>query len=127
VAGPSRSSIRSASPARFQYSRATDVHSSLTSQHSSRPPSVRPRATQIAEYPVKVPTSTALAAPTSLASSVMNVPWSGPICMPASEPNIRSVCSASSVSISSGGVLCASTYSCSASLSCSLLLLTHRP
>jgi hypothetical protein len=59
MARPSRSSIRSVRPAFSQYLRATSVHSSLTSQHSSRPPGGRPRAMQIEEYPVKVPISMA--------------------------------------------------------------------
>jgi len=49
MAGPSRSSIWSASPAFSQYFRATEVHSSLMSQHSSRPPGARPRAMQMEE------------------------------------------------------------------------------
>ncbi len=47
--GPTRSSIRSATPARSHAARAIDVHSTLTSQHSSRPPGPRPRATASAE------------------------------------------------------------------------------
>ena len=46
------------------------VNSSLTSQHSRRPPGARPRAMQIDEYPVNVPTSTARRAPTRRVSSV---------------------------------------------------------
>ena len=49
MAGPSRSSIRSASPAFSQYFLATEVHSSLMSQHSSVPPGSSPRAMQIDE------------------------------------------------------------------------------
>ena len=48
-AGPSRRSIRSARPAFSQYLRATEVQSSLMSQHSSRPSAPRPRAMQIDE------------------------------------------------------------------------------
>jgi hypothetical protein len=49
MAGPRRSSIRSSRPAFSQYFRATEVHSSLTSQHSSVPPGASPRAMQIEE------------------------------------------------------------------------------
>ena len=47
--------MRSATPASTQACRAIAVYSSLTSQHSSRPPGARPRAMQIDEYPVNVP------------------------------------------------------------------------
>ncbi len=49
MAGPSRSSIRSARPAFSQYFLATEVHSSLMSQHSSVPPAVSPLAMQMEE------------------------------------------------------------------------------
>ena len=54
-----RSSMRSERPARSHAGLARDVKCSLTSQHSRRPPGRSPRAMQIAEYPVNVPTSTA--------------------------------------------------------------------
>ncbi len=79
-AAPRRSSIRSASPAFSQYLRATEVHSSLTSQHSSRPPAPSPRAMQIDEYPVNVPTSIPRRARLSLVSSVSSVPISAATC-----------------------------------------------
>ena len=44
-----RSSMRSATPASTQASLAMAVYSSLTSQHSRRPPGRRPRAMQIDE------------------------------------------------------------------------------
>jgi len=62
---------------------------------------------QIEEYPVNVPTSTAFRAPASLASRVMKVPCSGPICIPAESPNLAAVSAARSRRISSGWVLCA--------------------
>ena len=49
MAGPSRSSIRSDRPAFSQYFLATEVHSSLMSQHSRCPPGAMPRAMQIEE------------------------------------------------------------------------------
>ena len=49
AAGPSRSSMRSETPAFAQYRRATLVHSSLTSRQSSRPPGASPRAIESAE------------------------------------------------------------------------------
>ena len=49
MAGPSRSSMRSVRPAFSQYFLATEVHSSLMSQHSSRPPAASPRAMQTEE------------------------------------------------------------------------------
>jgi hypothetical protein len=76
-AGPSRSSIRSVSPAFSQYLRATDVHSSLMSQDSSQPSAPSARAMQMEEYPVKVPISMPRRAPLSLVSSVSSVPISG--------------------------------------------------
>ena len=49
MAGPSRNSMRSCRPAFSQYFLATEVHSSLMSQHSNRPPEGSPRAMQMEE------------------------------------------------------------------------------
>ena len=73
--------MRSATPASTQASRAIAVYSSLTSQHSRCPPGARPRAMQIDENPVNVPTSTAWRAPTRRVSSVSRAPWSALICI----------------------------------------------
>ena len=110
MAGPSRSSIRSDRPAFSQYFLATVVHSSLMSQHSSRPPAARPRPMQIEEYPVKVPTSTAETAPVSWVSSVISVPCSGAMARPVSVGNSSAVSFASSRRTASGGLLCAVRY-----------------
>ena len=107
MAGPSRSSIRSARPAFSQYFLATEVHSSLMSQHTSRPPSANPRAMQIEEYPVKVPISMADAAPAIWVSRVMSVPCSGAIARLVSFGNSSAVSFASSRRTASGGLLCA--------------------
>ncbi len=66
--------MRSATPASIQASSAMAVYSSLMSQHSNRPPGARPRAMQIEENPVNVPTSTAWRAPTRRVSSVIRAP-----------------------------------------------------
>ena len=92
-----------------QYLRATDVHSSLTSQQVRWPPSARPRAMQIEEYPVKVPISRARRAPVRRASIVIRVPCSGPICMPAASGQLAAVSAASCSSRSSGLALCETT------------------
>ena len=86
-AGAMRSSIRSSSPAAAQASRASAVYSSLTSQHSKRPPGASPRAMQIDEYPVNVPTSTAFVAPTRRVSSVSSAPSSPDTCIAAMRPS----------------------------------------
>lgn len=96
--------MRSATPARSQYRRAVPVHSSLTSHASSRPPGASPRAMQIEEYPVKVPTSTACRVPVSFTSSVSSVPWSWLICIRALSGSSRRVSAARSRSTSSAGV-----------------------
>jgi hypothetical protein len=106
-AGPSRSSIRSVSPALSQYFLATDVHSSLTSQLSSRPPGASPRAMQIEEYPVNVPTSTPARARLSRVSRVSSVPISGATWRVTEFGKRSAVSVASSRSTGSGGVLCA--------------------
>ena len=49
TAGAMRSSMTSVRPASAHASRAIAVYSSLTSQHSRRPPGARPRAMQIDE------------------------------------------------------------------------------
>jgi len=56
---------------------------------------------------VKVPISMARRAPVSRATSVMNVPCSGPICILALSGKRRCVSSASEVSTWSVGLLCA--------------------
>ncbi len=113
MAGPMRRSMRSATPARSQCSRAMAVHSSDTSQHSSRPRGGRARATARAEYPVNVPTSTANDGRSAEVRMLMNTAWSWPICMPAQSPAASAVAAMSADWISSGGVLWASTYSVS--------------
>ena len=87
MAGAMRSSMRSVEAGLGPGPRASAVYSSLTSQHSRRPPGARPRAMQIDEYPVNVPTSTARRAPTSGSSNVSRAPWSAPICIPATRPS----------------------------------------
>ena len=54
---------------------------------------------------MKVPTSIALRAPAILASRVMKVPCSGPICKLADAGNRRGVSSARSLSTGSAGAL----------------------
>ena len=111
AAGPSRSSIWASRPAFCQYSRASAVQSALTSQHSRLPPGASPRARQMAEYPVNVPTSTARRGAASRLSSVMNVPCSGPICRWAHSGKRRDVSARSSFRTGSGGLECDMTYS----------------
>ena len=82
-AGASRKSMRSATFAFAQYLRAIAVHSSFTSQATMRPSGGSASATLSALYPVNTPTSIVRRAPRSRASSAMNWPWSGDICMPA--------------------------------------------
>ncbi len=57
------------------------------SKQTSRPPSGRPRASQSADIPVNVPTSTTVRAPISDTSIDMKRPWSWPMFIPASPPN----------------------------------------
>ncbi len=58
---------------------------------------------QRAEYPVKVPTSTATAGATSWVSSVSRAPCSGATCIPETAPS-AAVVAISSAATSSGGV-----------------------
>ena len=62
---------------------------------------------QMAEYPVKVPTSMARCTPRARTRIVMKTPCSGAICIPAMRPKAR-VSWASSVRTSSSGRLCSS-------------------
>src|ERR1700676_5168180 len=120
MAGPSRSSIRSASPAFSQYFLATEVHSALMSQHNRLPPSASPLAMQIEEYPVKVPISIEAAAPATWVSNVMRVLCSGAIARLVSFGKRSAVSFASSRRTASGGLLCAVRYALRWRLICSV-------
>src|SRR3954451_2122988 len=111
-AGPTRMSQTSATPARSRFDTAIAARSGSTSQQISLPPGASPRAMHAAPYPVNVPTSTASRAPRAPTSTVNSAPCSGEIWITAMPPS-ASVSRSISISASSRGDECATTYSCS--------------
>jgi hypothetical protein len=69
-----------------------------------------PRATASAEYPVKVPISTARRAPIARTMISISTAWSSPICMPAAGPVRSAVTFWRSSCTASGPDECADAY-----------------